>query len=301
MRIVGTRIRSVQTYLAGFESDEKLYVALHITDAHHQKLLDYGFEFPCACTQMKIPRPLKSINRFNAEGRWQVHRDLPKEPRTFEREYHCVDWHGEDHYGTCYQTRYCYPRTLISPPQVELTLDADIVKSPIFQNINSRYDEIKHTVNMFLEIFGECELLTINLVPKSVNVPERRLPWTILPVGKQPWSDGKKQLEDIIERVPQRQRIVISNRHESIWTYQPEFIAKGDQGFWGYVIYAFPDKQLYIFESNNIDNATYVFKGNWEEASMLTKGEILSGKLHEARIFHTKNWNHRLDGMLSTK
>ena len=59
----------------------------------------------------------------------------------------------------------------------------------------------------------------------------------------------------------------------------PEFCVLGAQNFFGYVVYGFPTMNLYIFESNGINNATYAFRGDWEAASMLTKMEVLSGGL----------------------
>jgi hypothetical protein len=60
------------------------------------------------CSQyLKYP-----ITRFNAKGKYYPLRDIPKETRTFERDYHIVDWHGNDHYGTCYVDKECFQRDL---------------------------------------------------------------------------------------------------------------------------------------------------------------------------------------------
>lgn len=45
--------------------------------------------------------------------------------------------------------------------------------------------------------------------------------------------------------------------------------------FSGYVVYGFIPKSLYIFESNEPYNATYVFKGKWEDAFKLSKCDII--------------------------
>lgn len=44
---------------------------------------------------------------------------------------------------------------------------------------------------------------------------------------------------------------------------------------------------LYLNQMRSI-MLTYVFRGNWKEASQLTKAEILCGQLHEARIIHNE-------------
>lgn len=74
----------------------------------------------------------------------------------------------------------------------------------------------------------------------------------------------------------------------------PEFCVLGAQNFFGYVVYGFPTLNLYIFESNGINNATYAFRGDWKTASMLTKMEVLSGGLQEARIYHTGLWHENI-------
>jgi len=82
-----------------------------------------------------------------------------------------------------------------------------------------------------------------------------------------------------MDAVPERQKVVIHNRHVYIAGYIPDFLAYGDQGFWGYVVYDFTDKDIFVFESNRPDNATYIFRGIWKEASKLTKAEILGNNL----------------------
>ena len=47
---------------------------------------------------------------------------------------------------------------------------------------------------------------------------------------------------------------------------------------------------LFVFECNEINNATYAFRGDWEAASKLTKTEVLSGHIQEARIYHSNKW-----------
>lgn len=34
----------------------------------------------------------------------------------------------------------------------------------------------------------------------------------------------------------------------------------------------------------------YAFRGDWEAASKLTKTEVLSGHIQEARIYHSNKW-----------
>ena len=79
----------------------------------------------------------------------------------------------------------------------------------------------------------------------------------------------------------------------------PDFMAIGDQGFYGYIVYGFTEKNIYIFESNQLDNATYIFKGDWEDASKLTKREILNSNLCEARLVHNKKWESSIERIIN--
>ena len=73
----------------------------------------------------------------------------------------------------------------------------------------------------------------------------------------------------------------------------------GTQNFFGYVVYGFQRLNLYVFESNGINNATYIFRGNWEQASRLTKMEVLSGGLQEARVYHTEHWGDHVSHLVA--
>lgn len=151
---------------------------------------------------------------------------------------------------------------------------------------------------MFLEMFGKCETLTEQYKPKLKTKIER-LSWTVLPQGEYPWEKAKSHLGVIISSIPRKHRNIISNRHEAITQYKPDFMAIGDQSFWGYVIYGFTNKNLYVFESNQLNNATYIFRGNWKDASRLSKAEIIGGQYHEDRIIHNKNWNNDISRLIS--
>ena len=290
MKIIGKKIRNVDKYLFQFQEGENLYIGLQSTEMHSDKLMEYGMRGDLLGTHNFIPRPLSQVADFNANGKWIADKSLPKEKRTFESEYHIVDWHGNDHYGIRYHTRECYQRRFIQPPEVELTYINGLLISPLLVYSQENRSLIQHIINMYLEMFGECEILTEKYVPKTI-VKTERLPWAVLPKGEYPWEKAKLHLDTIINTIPKRHRTIISKRHETIAENVPDFMAIGDEGFFGYVIYGFSKKGIFIFESNRPNNATYVFKGNWKEASKLTKSEILCGQLHEARIIHNQKWN----------
>lgn len=295
--IIGKSIKNVDKYLNKLSVGESFYIAVKEIEHYSKILLKYGIDIKMIRDgESFLPRPIKSITRYNSNGKIVVDKSV-KEERIFERSYHIVDWHGNDHYGMCYQTRLCYKRNVIKPLEIELTYLNNLIVSPIFENYDENKENIKHTINMFLEIFGVCEILTETFNSKGAKLV-RKLQWTVLPKGEYPWDKARKYLDVILSSTSIKYKKVINNRHEIISSNIPDFMAIGDQGFYGYVIYGFTKKNIYIFESNQPDNATYVFKGNWEEASMLSKSEILSSNLYEARLIHNKNWKRLIDELI---
>lgn len=296
--IKGKSIKNVEKYLKKLFEGERFYIAIRSVEAYSQELLRYGLDVRTLNNgESFLPRPIKNSTKYNSNGRIVVDKSV-KEKREIERKYHNIDWHGNHHYGTYYQTRLCYKRNIIKPLEIELTyLNGDLL-SPIIENYKKNQDIIKHIINMFLEIFGQCELLTEDF--NTREAPRvRRLAWTVLPKGEYPWNEAKEHLNVVLDSIPNKYKTIINRRHEIISNEVPDFMAIGDQGFYGYVIYGFTKKDLYIFESNQPDNATYIFKGNWEDASNLTKSEILNSNLCELRLIHNRNWPNEIHKLVS--
>ena len=63
--------------------------------------------------------------------------------------------------------------------------------------------------------------------------------------------------------------------------------------------YGYTERNVYYFESNEPNNATYVFIGEWEEASKLTKRDIIMGKLCYKRLIHTKKWEKNISMIMN--
>ncbi len=300
MIISKKNVRNPAQYLYDFSPEEPLYITAPVSAEKKEVLLRYGFSLSRTTAQHRIPIPRKSATKRNAEGHWIIHKDRPKEPRTFEREYHVVDWHGADHYGICFQTRDCYPRTLIPPTELVFTLENGTMFSPLLYNNEDNYGIIKLSMNVLLEMFGQCEMWTERKIPAVPPVSQKVVPWEILRSGKSERNDWEQYINETIKVIHKKYKVIIKQRHEYLWSKKPDFCVLGSQNFWGYVVYGFLDKNLFIFECNRPDNATYVFRGNWESASRLTKTQILCGDLQEARLFHTEKWRDNLGALLLT-
>jgi len=195
-----------------------------------------------------------------------------------------------------------YPRSFILPPSIEFSLSEDIagnllIVTPEIQFVPDNYETIIHTVNLFLEIFRECEVFSGEL--KSIRRPGiRQLNWEILPPGRYPWDRLQEHVLEVIHDAPEGNRVLIEDRLETINLYEPEFHVVGKVGFRGYVVFGYPEKRLYVFENACTGNATYVFGENWETLSKLTKTQILDENLQLARLIHRKGWHASIRELL---
>ena len=284
-------IRNPRRYLYALHAGDKFYVAAKLSDEDIHRLRRYGIRQDASA---RIPTPHRSATRLNADGKWILIRDLPKKIRQFVHAYHLVDWHGQDHYGTCIQERWCYQRELVPPAELAFIIEDGVLYSPLLVNSEEDMEHIKLAMNVILEMVGHCEIWTTDKAPALPPVRQVEVPWEILRAGTRERSDWEDYVQKTVERKPKAQQVEICRRHEHLMEMGPEFCVLGAQNFFGYVVYGFPALNLYIFESNGINNATYAFRGDWEAASMLTKMEVLSGGLQEARIYHTEQWHENI-------
>lgn len=148
---------------------------------------------------------------------------------------------------------------------------------------------------MFLEYFGDCEILNGKLENVIQNIPISRVNWKILPEGEYPWDRIKE-----IGIVSSRPNKALRQKHtfEFIKQYNPSRITVGIGGFQGYVVFCFPDKEISVFEHLLYGNATYIFDKDWQTLSQLSKGEILHSGLEKARIIHRKGWEDNVRNIL---
>ena len=296
MNITKRSIRNPQRYLYALHPGDKFYVAAPLSDEELQKLRPYGI---APGKPARIPIARRSATKYNADGKWILLKDLPKEVRTFAHTYHLKDWQGGDIYGTYYQSRMCYQRKLIPPTELAFVIEDGTLYSPLLENSEDDMQRIKVAMNVVLEMLGHCEIWTSERAPALPPVKQAEVPWEILRAGTRDRVELKQYLQKTMERKATAQQIEIYKRHDSIMNRQPEFVVLGKQNFFGYVVYGFPALNLFIFECNEINNATYAFRGDWMTASRLTKTEVLAGGLQEARIFHTEQWPENLGKLFS--
>ena len=307
MIIIGKRKRKIDKSLQRLMEGTIIIPGLAINNGIKDILLKIGFTEDLNEGETVLPPfDFGPICRFNAEGKYIIHRDQPMETAYRQVEWTWEQWAG--YWGTETHSKIVdvpykrYPRTLIPPPSVELSIvqNAEGQKylvAPACELNFQKPDTLLHSINILLEIFGHCEILSENLEGYVIN-NLKRLNWKILPPGKWPWKKVEKEVSPLVDKTSTQNQIVIRYRLKIITAFNPEFVAIGQAGFSGYLIFGFPKKNLYVLESLYSGNATYVFEEEWEELSKLTKAEILQGNLQKDRIIHRENWEFQINNLL---
>ncbi|MBZ3935179.1 hypothetical protein [Methanimicrococcus blatticola] len=288
--------------------NKKIRIAIPYSTELNEKLERIGFTPSFEMGESVLPKKIGPATKKNAEGYEIIHKDRPKEIKISTRLWTRQEWAGRDHtreVTDLVQIPYeRYPRTSILPYGVELMITKDQNNQKMITTSEILCDEcnlelIKNTINMYLEIFGECHILLPNM---NIIQPSqfKKLNWEILPHGQYPWEVRREQVRKFIEKASKGNRATIDFRLETINSFHPDFTAMGLNGFNGYLIFGFTDKDIYILESTVINNATYILEKDWEELSKLTKREILSENLHKARIIHKLSWKNDITELLES-
>lgn len=306
MEIRKTRIINLENYLGPIPEGASFRIITDVT-SKPEMLMRAGFGSDPGSGEIILPSPCGRVSRFNANGRWTVRRDLPKEPRYIRTiSWRWRQWAGRDQHEEKEEFRDifrdCYPRELVPPPSVDLTYievgGQRLVASPVLTHAPMNSDANKHAINLFLEMFGVCELATEEL-GRYTHPDLRTVNWRMLPPGVHPWERLLEHLEQILVRTSENTRRVIMDRAIFLRSLGPDQLYVGAGGFSDYVAYVFRAHGLVVLESIRQDNALYAFGEDWQVVSRLTKAEILSQHRHRARIIHTDGWKARLRALLN--
>lgn len=306
MRIQKKRIVRLAPHLPGVQVGTELLLVAPLKDVAIERLGQVGFSASLSAGEKVLPAILGPVSRFNAEGSFIRHRDKPKETFYRQREHHYKQWHGRDRVDATkiVAARYQrYPRTPIAPYAVELSLvelpdgSIAVATSETITLDLQHPKKLLHSINLMLELFGFCDVVDKHLVPTGV-VPTISLNWQVLPPGEMPWVVLEPSLRRVLAHQKERTRPVVEHRLKEINRYRPKFVAVGHGGFTGYIVFGFPESNLYILECTRYGNATYIFENNWKEISRLTKAEILSNDYHKARIIHQSHWERSIRALL---
>jgi hypothetical protein len=306
MIILKKYIRNLDLYLEQSLIGQDLIFGMNI-DLNDSTLVRLGFQPNSTIGDSILPSDqIGPICEFNARGKYIIHKDLPMETASRQAEWNWRQWKGRDQ--TEPNSKFVdipykrYPRTLIEPPSIEITINKTVsgrtvITSPLIKLTLENKTTIIHIINLILEIFGSCEVFTESL-EDIARPPLRRLNWRILPPGKYPWERIIGIIEPILRIVKKGKRKVVEYKLETVSSYGPDSIAYGEGGFRGYMVFGFTDRNLFLLESMYYGNATYIFEDNWENLSKLTKAEIINGKLQKDRLIHIEGWKDQIHNLL---
>lgn len=298
MKISKKYIRSLKPYLGFIASNQQFVIVAILNKKSKSQANKVGLK---SLGESILPKHIGGITSFNAEGRYDRLEHEPKEYRYINT----IEWSWEQYAGygqteTKTENRdvykECYQRKFIEPPAIELAWvnvnDTEYVTSPLVdRSINSDI-EIIHIINLFLEIFGECEIKRNDY--SSFTPPGlQKVNWKFLPPGEHPWSKVKQHLKRSLGNKSDRYSKPIIDRQEFIVNFEPDKIFTGEGGFESYYAYLFEAKKLVVLESIQYGNAIYVFGDDWKVFSQLSKAEVLNNEVCKDRIIHTCNYQSR--------
>ncbi|MBA0186535.1 MULTISPECIES: hypothetical protein [Pectobacterium] len=294
MLIQKKRIRNIDKYIENFDG-RNIYISHPLPDI--KKSESIGFTVNQSIGEEVLPQVIGAITRFNANGKSVPDKKAPKETAYRQISWTWKKWAGRDTEEVT-ETREIeykrYKRIFTPPPSIELKIVENLqgeklITSPTLVLQDTKKEQVTHCINLFLEIFGICEIVDdkLNTIIKSNSI---KLNWKLLPEGTYPWSTLGPKILSGLKIGGKGNAAVVEGRLELINSKKPDFVAVGKAGFHGYVIFGFTRKNIYILESSQCNNATYIFKNNWPQLSQLTKAEILDANLHYARIIHRRNW-----------
>lgn len=272
-------------------------IGIHITNSEYEKL---GLKEFVEGTVMQ-PSPELGINcNRNANGYSYPDKTKPKENRVINTIYWTwKDWGGNEHGDFFDVSRKVYPKIEVPASNVEFVLTKNKSgESFILANIdsNTNKDILKLTINMFLEIFGFCEIFNDDLDLIDIHDKIKRCNWELLPPGVK-----NIVLTNVIkkkERKKAKKPDFYQSRLDTLESYKPSEVFVGAGGFTGY--YAFVFKNTCFLENGFYGNATYVVpKNKWPELSQLSKQEVLSTVDVIGKINHTSEWFEKIQVLMN--
>jgi hypothetical protein len=303
MKIKSKSIRSIDKIIKIASELDEVILGLKTSDVPLERLIEIGFPKELPEGISIIPTALGKYTMFNARGREEKRPDLPKETYHVTYASTTYDWHRQPHYGSKTRSGKRIARVYIQAPSVFLSIavinDEKYIITPSLRLSEGSTELNIHIANLMLECFNEFEVLDENKNPLKTS-KFKKLQWHILPKGVYPWDKVASMIKSGTSRLTKEESEIILERLKLINAYKPDFIGVGHGGFNGYFVFGFENKNVYILESVFLDNATYVFKENWEHLSELTKNEIINSDIEHIRVIHDKRWKQAI-GIVITK
>ena len=304
MSISGNSVKVLTGILKAAGAAKKVRFVVAIEKMAAEDLERIGFDSSPEIGDFLIPAAVGVRTEFNARGREIIRKDLPKQPESIMFYGASTDWHGNIHRSVRTRTMDKYPREMEAAPS-EILQIIEIDSKRYISSSELNLGDADGTRNLLVaNIMLECFTLfdIVDVEKQALIGPTlKRLQWDILPGGEYPWKQSKNLMHKVLERIPEADREVIEHRMEMISRKKPDFLATGRGGFNGYFVYGFSKQSVYVLESIYLDNATYVFYGDWEPLAQLTKGEIINSNLPHRRVIHNDGWYRSLSVAIEKK
>ncbi|MDY6483146.1 hypothetical protein SKM54_11930 [Acinetobacter faecalis] len=305
MQFKQKRFRKVPNFLMHLGKDFLIGIQLSRIEQTRLKMISDKIDWLHG--ESFLPNKIGRFSTLNAEGKEIIRKDLPKEEvtRTFWTSRSQFDGRDSRITVTDFVSRTYkrYPRERLAAPHVPVVCVKNNTDLFFLIEIKpSDCDELYlHKLNLCLELFGSELEIQIPANDGFVSLPAKIsfVNWVILPKG------SKLEIEEAIKKslspkLKASERPVIEKRMLEINKYDPIEIVTGFGGYKGYVIYHFPTKDISVLESDNQNNATYVFDyQRWKELSKLSKTEIISNSLQKKRIIHDDKWKESIKRLLA--
>lgn len=307
MLITQKRIRTLDAHIPDIHKGKLLRLRVSEIDRFGEQMQNAGFEQPLVIGNAVLPRKtMGSVSKFNTEGKFIPLKNQPKETHYRSQVWTRTEYRGKNNSievsSLVFVPYKRYPREEVMPTGIELILSKDgnghlTITAEAILYSKETSQKLLIAINLFLEIFGECNIQTED--GDSVKLPPLvRMNWTLLPPGNTPWEKVLSTLRNSHGNKQPRNIAAIESRIKIINEFNPSQIAIGSQGFAGYAVFCFEKIGLYVMECQRIDNATYVMGEDWQKISRYTKAEILNGKLHQYRIIHGPQWKDEISKLL---
>jgi len=304
MTIDKKRIRVMPKQLQALPEGEEIRIIIRTALASESRSPgQIGFSEMPSSGQTVLPRRIGPATKRNADGYFIVHKDQDKVSRSFELVTRRSQFCGRDQREIVEDyhsySRMCYPRTFVHPLGLELTYFEPEDRNAYYGSslFQKGYDDnsIIAAINVFLELFGCCEIVGAN----SSSIPQvriQRVNWELLPQGE--GVPAVESFEPLVNSMRNSAHRTVAKRQLSaLHRYAPTALAVGCGGFNGYVAFLYEDRGVTVLESIEPNNATYIFDGNWEEVSQLSKLQIVQDELCLERVIHSSSWGanmHRI-------
>lgn len=176
MIINKTRINNLETQFGNLKEGTSIVVSVSDID-RFDNLNKIGFTDKLELNEQVLPAigsglgKNSSITKHNSEGSYIKRPEWGKETKYYERKFKRREWRGRGRTEEVTDIRtFSYERICreqIKPPSIELRIVEKEGNKIIMAAKEFRYkkdDEIlKHTINLFLELFEECGILNENL------------------------------------------------------------------------------------------------------------------------------------------